>query len=90
MPPKGKINQGNCDPSLDEETPNKFLWWYKRYFHFEVMNYNMVRYQYTLFKYNVQVAKVYVCRPFAVRKEFTKSMPPYDLSVIGKCSVEDL
>ena len=46
----------------------------------QLINYNEVRYQYTLLQYNDQVVKVYVCRPVAVSKEFTKSMPPGDLT----------
>ena len=40
------------------------------------MSYSEVRYQYTLLQYNDQAVKVYVCRPVAVQKEFTKSVPP--------------
>ena len=39
-----------------------------------------MRYQNTLLQYNDLFAKVYVYRPVAVWKEFTKSMPPSDLT----------
>ena len=66
------------------------LWRYKCYLHFELMNYNEFRFQYTLLQYDYQIVKVYVCRPVAVWTEFTKSMPPGDLTVIGRCSDDDL
>ena len=51
------------------------------------MNYNEIRYQYTgtLSQYNDEVVKVYVCPPVAIWREFTKSMPPCSLMVIGRC-----
>ena len=47
------------------------------------MNYNEVIYKYTRLEYNDQVTKV------AIRNEFSKVMPPGDLTVIGRCSDDD-
>ena len=71
---------------LDEEDSTNFCGDINAIFTVELANYNEVGYQHTLLQYNHPLVKVYVCRPVAVRKEFTKSMPPGDLSVIERCS----
>ena len=73
-----KDPQKSCKSCLDEEEIQQILWRYKCHL-------NEVSYQYTLLQYNVQVAKVDVCLPAAVRKEFTKLTSPDDLTVLGRC-----
>ena len=83
---KGKKTRKEAATPLLMKKIQQFFWLYKCHLHFELLNYNEVGFQYTLLQYDYQIAKFHVFRPVAVPKEFTKSMPPGELTVIGQCS----